>query len=380
MFAKTKSMVKKCVHPAIVLLFVFCTYSARSQGVADVSGKLDGSRVSGVQLTFSNLLSGNSQGLTATTDEAGNFEIRLPAHGLTLYRMSLSADNFLSLIVEGGDKIILEPGTEILSRNVQIHGSPHTSLLYEIAGKVKYFDVRKDSIGKLYGALAANPDSAGRLPLIVESYHENEAGLRSMLRETLANNPDSPAALFFIDELDIALDFDIYDTVAKSLYSRYSGFSLVDDLYQRTELEKILAPGNPAPEIILPKPEGDAGKLSDLRGKVVLIDFWASWCGPCRRENPEVVRMYNRFREHGFEIFGVSLDRDRDAWINAIAKDGLTWTQVSDLKYWQSEAAKAYGVKSIPHTVLIDREGNIIARRLRGESLVKKLEEVLPGE
>ncbi|HOI87041.1 MAG TPA: TlpA disulfide reductase family protein [Lentimicrobium sp.] len=373
-------MIKTSVRHAIVFLIVFCAFSAHSQGVADVRGKLEGSRVSGVHLTFADLLSGNSQGLTATTDEAGNFEIRLPANGLSLYRMSLSADNFLSLIVEEGDKVTLISGTEILSRNVQIKGSPHTSLLYEIAGKVKYYDARKDSIGKLYGALAANPDSTGRLPLIVESYHEVEAGLRSMLREILAKNPDSPAALFFIDELDIALDFDIYDAVAKALYSRYSGFRLVDDLYQRTELEKILAPGNPAPEIILPKPEGDAGKLSDLRGKVVLIDFWASWCGPCRRENPEVVKMYNRFRECGFEIFGVSLDRDREAWINAIVKDGLTWTQVSDLKYWQSEAAKAYGVKSIPHTVLIDRDGNIIARRLRGESLVKKLEEVLPDK
>lgn len=136
------------------------------------------------------------------------------------------------------------------------------------------------------------------------------------------------------------------------------------------------APGAEAPNIIMKTPAGEEKDLHSLRGKVVLIDFWASWCGPCRRENPEVVRLYNKYHEKGFDIFGVSLDKDQQRWEKAIADDGLVWHHVSDLKGWSNAAAQAYGVSSIPHTVLLDAEGNIIARNLRGAALEQKLEEL----
>jgi len=134
--------------------------------------------------------------------------------------------------------------------------------------------------------------------------------------------------------------------------------------------------GGEAPDFTQETPEGEELSLSDFRGKVVLIDFWASWCGPCRRENPNVVRMYNKYKDEGFEILGVSLDRDKSRWINAIEKDGLTWPHVSDLKGWQNEVAQTYGVRSIPHTILLDKEGRIIARNLRGPGLEQKLQEI----
>ncbi len=127
--------------------------------------------------------------------------------------------------------------------------------------------------------------------------------------------------------------------------------------------------GSDAPEIALPTPAGPIMRLSDLRGKYVLIDFWASWCGPCRRENPNVIKTYATYKDKGFEIFGVSLDQEKSAWINAIAKDQLTWPHVSDLQYWNSVAAQAYQVSSIPMTFLLDPQGKVIAKGLRGESL-----------
>ncbi len=123
-------------------------------------------------------------------------------------------------------------------------------------------------------------------------------------------------------------------------------------------------------------PEGEALSLEDYRGKVVLLDFWASWCGPCRRENPNVVKVYEKYKDQGFEIIGISLDKDQKRWVDAIAKDQLTWPQVSDLKGWQNEVGQMYGVSSIPHTVLLDEEGKIIALKLRGPALEQKLESI----
>ena len=140
-----------------------------------------------------------------------------------------------------------------------------------------------------------------------------------------------------------------------------------------------LGPGDAAPDIEMAGTNGEPRTLSDLRGKVVLIDFWASWCGPCRRENPHVVNAYRQYGPQGFEVFSVSLDKTRDPWLKAIEQDGLIWpNHVSDLAGWQNAAARLYGVNSIPHTVLIDREGNIIARNLRGRALSAQLAQLFP--
>ncbi len=142
--------------------------------------------------------------------------------------------------------------------------------------------------------------------------------------------------------------------------------------YMRTNMTGI-----PAIEIAQTDTAGVIRKLSDLKGKVVLIDFWASWCGPCRKENPTVVAAYKKYRNKGFEVFSVSLDQDRSRWISAIQQDGLIWpNHVSDLKYWQNEAASKYGVSSIPRTVLVDKNGIITNYNLRGEALENKLKEI----
>jgi len=142
-----------------------------------------------------------------------------------------------------------------------------------------------------------------------------------------------------------------------------------------TQIKNVqsLVVGAVAPEFTMMNLEGEPVNLSDFRGKVLLIDFWASWCGPCRRDNPHVVELYNKYKEDGFEILGVSLDKTKSKWEQAVAKDNLTWSHVSDLKGWKNEVALTYSVKSIPDTVLLDKEGKIIARKLRGPSLDQKL-------
>ena len=134
--------------------------------------------------------------------------------------------------------------------------------------------------------------------------------------------------------------------------------------------------GQVAPDFTLPDVNGKPFTLSSLRGKYVLIDFWASWCAPCREENPNVVANYNRFKNKNFTILGVSLDKDKAAWLKAIENDGLAWKQVSDLKFWNSEAAALYGVQGIPYNVLVDTEGKVVATNLRGADLSNKLSEL----
>lgn len=123
--------------------------------------------------------------------------------------------------------------------------------------------------------------------------------------------------------------------------------------------------------------EGKTVNLTDFRGKYVLIDFWASWCKPCRMENPNVVAAYNRFKDKGFTVLGVSMDSNKDAWVTAIKQDNLTWTHVSDLKGWGNEVGKLYGVTGIPQNYLLDKEGKIVAKDLRGPALDEKLAEII---
>jgi thiol-disulfide isomerase/thioredoxin len=170
---------------------------------------------------------------------------------------------------------------------------------------------------------------------------------------------------------------DAYITYAKQYVDQFPNSS--KSARFRDEIAQIgsTLTGSEAPDIILAGLDGKQMRLSSLRGKVVLIDFWASWCGPCRRENPNVVRVYNQYKDKGFTVFSVSLDQDKGKWEEAIRADNLTWPyHVSDLQGWKSEAAKLYGVSAIPKTFLIDRNGIIIGKDLRGEQLERKLAEI----
>ncbi|RXK51045.1 peroxiredoxin family protein [Aquirufa rosea] len=187
-------------------------------------------------------------------------------------------------------------------------------------------------------------------------------------------------ALWTTNFLPVESEMATLEMIADKFRAARPNHAQIKPFLENLKRLKGVSVGSEAPEINLPSPTGETVALSSLRGKYVLIDFWASWCGPCRRENPNVIKTYARFKDKGFEIFGVSLDQDKNAWLKAIETDQLTWKHVSDLQYWNSVAAQAYQVSAIPMTFMLDREGKILAKGLRGASLDKFLEDLFKGK
>jgi peroxiredoxin len=210
---------------------------------------------------------------------------------------------------------------------------------------------------------------------------EQQSQLPDRAAQLLSNNSNILMSAFLVTFFERNFDsyVNLFAKVRDGLINEYPDDPYVKHVDQK--LQGVVLPGMEAPEIEMNDPDGNTRRLSDLRGNVVLLDFWASWCGPCRRENPNVVRLYERYHDQGFEIFSVSLDKTRDAWVRAISDDHLSWpNHVSDLNGWTSSGGKTYGVTSVPNTVLIDREGKVVARNLRGSDLERALEKLLTAE
>ena len=281
------------------------------------------------------------------------------------------------LILTPGEKVSLKTSNSKLGGDVAIEGSFHTQLLYSTMNNSQFFESRKAALNQKYNEIQSSPKRDSLATNIISQFRANDSLQKAALISQMEKYPASLAWAFFQDKLDMTTDFDIIDKSDAATYKAYPENPFVQQRHQMVEVERKTAIGANAPDISLTDPEGKIRKLSSLKGKVVLVDFWASWCGPCRKENPNVVAMYSNYKDKGFEVFSVSLDKDRESWLKAIAKDNLTWpNHVSDLKYWKSEGAAAYGVTSIPFTVLVDKKGRIIAKKLRGEELENKVKEL----
>lgn len=241
-------------------------------------------------------------------------------------------------------------------------------------------DERRQALNEAYREASINEDKERIEEIIAESelIHTDQIDL---IKGFLLEKRDSYIAPFIIKNyLVYELDYQGLDSALHQLDSVVHDSKDYIALSERAATLERVAVGRPAVDFTLNDPRGNPVSLSSLQGNYVLIDFWASWCGPCRRENPNVAALYKDYKDKGFEILGVSLDETHDKWVQAIKDDALTWTHVSDLQGWASEAGKLYGINSIPATVLLDRDGIIIEKNLRGDALRKKLEEVYADE
>lgn len=299
----------------------------------------------------------------------GNFSVEVTIDAPNIYSVDLLGQKGELVILDGNDvTITYNKETETYT----VGGTDENKKLAEAMALMKEQQQKSQELAAEYQSATSSEAKAE----VEKKYNDFQESAQEDFKAQIRKSGTSLANIIMIEQVDINKNIEFADSVVSKLAQKYPKNEMVQR--KMGQIEGILntAVGQSAPEIKLPTPEGTEVALSSLKGNYVLIDFWASWCGPCRRENPNVVKVYNKYHDKGFEIFSVSLDRDKDSWVAAIEKDGLTWTHVSDLKFWQSVAAKKYGINSIPATLLLDKEGKIIAKNLRGEALEEKLAEL----
>jgi thiol-disulfide isomerase/thioredoxin len=347
-----------------------------------ISGKIEGGDG---EMLFINKINRRKVGEifdTIMIGEGGVFSHQVNAPlKMDYYVLTNNKRNQVFLITDSTENVTLNANYNTLNKPSEITGSPNTSVYHEL------FDIvstHKKNVLGIENKIKKAKKLDEKLVLGKEKQTIKKQ-FKSDLHGYITGNSSSPGIAAFFDALDFTTEMELSSTIINNLaktvpYSNYykAREASVKDFNQRNRSSAQSSDvGKVAPNIELNDPDGVKKTLNELRGKVVLIDFWASWCGPCRRENPNVVSAYKKYNEAGFEVFSVSLDSDRSKWLAAIEKDGLVWDyHVSDLKKWATPYKDIYKFSGIPHTVLVDRDGNIIQTKIRGGALEDKLESI----
>ena len=390
---------KKLIIAAIALTGLYaCNNTNKSTSSFEITGNLTNTKGESIYLEKLGQQGSNVVD-SAIIGEKGDFKMNQYLPSVGFYRLRINASNFAMLVLDSAQKVVITGDARDLGNTYKAEGSPDTKLYSEYNILAQNQKHRTDSLGNIINDSVmkirvvtkkerlSKEDSLKIVSLsksLQKPYEEMMKVYDDVLAKKIKENPQSFASIMAVQQLNPESYLDTYRALDKGLTEKYPTNNDVKSFHgmvQQTETTlsrtQAIKVGAEAPELMLPMPNGKDLALSNLRGKVVLIDFWASWCGPCRKELPNVKRCYDKYKSKVFEIYGVSLDKERDAWIEVISKEGLTWPQVSDLKFWESEAVRIYAVQSIPFTVLIDKEGKILATDLRGADLDEKLAEVL---
>ncbi len=313
--------------------------------------------------------------------KTGNFqdktlEFEIFVSESTLYRLDFIGRSSIDIILNDTDVSVLINDNEGLFK-YDIEGSPDTNILRSISSKIS--DYRSEIRELNIEFISANEERNIQLiNSIRESVSFKKNQFELSLKEFLRSVDKSLAVLIFSDYLSIDENVVFWEGIYNSYFDEFKSNSYFINFENKLKKIKAVSVGSIAPEIILNDTNGKPISLSSLRGKYVLLDFWAAWCRPCREENPNILENYNRFKDQGFEVYQVSLDRNKEDWLRGIEQDKLPWINVSDLKYYQSEAAVLYNINKIPSAFLLDPNGIIIAKNieLRGINLTKKLSEI----
>ena len=373
-------MQKILISLSVILLLSFCDGNKKNSSF-QLKGTLSDSKA---ETLYLEKLGSAKQVIidSVILDENGNFEFTNYTPKIGFYRIKTNDKNFAMLVLDSADKVTITGSVKDLGNTFKVEGSPETTIFIEYNNLSKSRDIKLDSLNREFQLLMeTNKMDSIRmdsLSAIFETPYNSIINQSNILMvDKISKNTNMYSSIMAIQALDPDKYSDLYKSLDAGLSKKFPNDKNVIMFHEVVERMLSTNVGQFAPEISLPSPDGKEIALSSLKGKLVLIDFWASWCGPCRKEMPNVVKIYSKFKNKGFEIYGVSLDQDKEKWMEAITKDGINWPQVSDLKYWDNVAARIYNVQGIPYTVLIDKDGKIIAKNLRGQELEKKIAEVL---
>jgi thiol-disulfide isomerase/thioredoxin len=332
---------------------------------------------------------------TITINEKGEFSFKGSTSDPDFFIIRTEDGPFINLILYGHEKVKITADYKNLN-NYSVEGSEESIKISELSKETTKVISEIDKLNLLARDSSDSPNFAAIQVKSNEKFKSLMAGLKSYSQFFINENSGSLISLLALygqvgQQMMVfhpINDLHVYEKTDSSLFAIYPSHPLVLNLHEyiaviKSQLaaQQQAAPGTFAvgvevPDISLPSPEGKTIKLSSLRGKIVLLDFWASWCQPCRHENPTLVENYNKYRNKGFEIYQVSLDRTRQDWVNGIKQDQLNWTHVSDLKYWESSVVSQFHIQGIPMNYLLDKDGKVIDSNLRGPALGEKLQEL----
>ena len=367
-----------------------CNNAATNDGFS-VSGKLENAEGKTVYLK---LVSQNLTVVDSSIVEDGLYELNGTKENIELYifQVGQGFDQFAYLSLDNNTNMTLNGDAENLSATYTIENSKENELIRGLTIRNSEAMAKMSKIDELYSTNLTETNKDSLQTVCMDKAQKIVEGEKAFITNFIKDNYGTMASLLAVNqqigrqfvlapEENVELWIKVSDELVKSHPNSSQTISFktsIEQLKMSQQASATVEVGSMAPDFELAKPDGSMMKLSDLKGQYVLLDFWASWCSPCRGENPNVLANYKKFKNKGFTVFQVSLDRTHDAWLKAIEDDGLgDWHHASDIKGWKSAPAAVYNVRSIPASFLIDPDGKIIAANLRGSALGAKLSELL---
>lgn len=365
-----------------ILFFSSCNHASKESSSFELDGTLSQAG-EGIKVYLDLLLPDTVKHLDSTTiDKDGKFSFHTRDISKGFYTVRISEQNYITLILDSAEKVHVTGNAQNLGYTYTVDGSPDSKLFWQFNMESKTNMMKRDSLQRMFqdlmNTMGGNKKRIDSLnDVFAKPYDVLMDQQNSFIKKFIRTNITSFACLAAVQQLSPDMDIAYYNSLDSALTKLYPRSVYVTLFHSKNEAMSKVAIGAMAPDITLPDTSGKMVSLASLRGKYVLIDFWASWCGPCKESLPGLVKIYNEYKDKNFTIFSVSLDMFKPDWEAAVKHFNLTWTQVSELKRWESKVVGLYNFDGIPFTVLLSPEGKIIDKKVSDSDLETELHNLL---